>query len=210
MNYKHERKYQRVGPPIDAKMPLASLTTCDLQAVDKYIAGRGINPKIAQYNGWYPSRSAGDRELRVVIPATNTVNYPYWQARAIDASVHKRYMSPSYSSGNSIVIVWPVTGVRFRRAVVVEGPFDALAAAECGVPGLSLMGKQPTSDVYDHIILAFPRYELTVIPDSDALQSAGTIVGELARRGAYVLFKVPGGKDLASLSYEARSLLLRG
>jgi hypothetical protein len=70
------------------------------------------------------------------------------------------------------------------------------------------MGKQPQTEVYDHICTRFPGHELIVVADADGIEAAGQIVGTLAARGIPAQFKLTGYKDLAAMPAEHRRLLL--
>jgi hypothetical protein len=188
-------------PPLNEPEEEAALVVHD------YLTGRGLNSDVALENGWYPSVLAGDQHLRIVMPATNTKGYVYWQARAVSDNVDKRYQSPSYAASDSIIIVWP-SGKFDRRAVVVEGPMDALAAAEHGHVGIALMGKSPDSTVYDHIADLFRCYKFQVIPDADDIQAGSELALQLMSRGLRTSLTVCPAKDLAAVPRFEREALL--
>lgn len=204
--YKHEFRRKAEIPTGVTVLPRRSEAEISTTGMSTYLASRELSYPLALANGWYPSYDAGDAHLRIVIPAINTRGYVYWQARAVAPEVEKRYRSPSYAASDSIIVVWP--GEMARRVVLVEGPMDALAAAEHDAIGLAVMGKAPEPQVYDHILKLFPRHTFIVIPDSDGMRGAGNIVGELSKRGLAVSFRVSGAKDLAAMSRQRRSQLL--
>lgn len=171
-----------------------------------YLEFRGLSYYLAKENRWYPSVCAGDSELRIVMPATNTKGYVYWQARAVHSSVGKRYQSPGYASSDSIIIVWP--SVSNRKAVLAEGPMDALAAAGCGHVGVAVMGKAPQPEVYDHIAKLFQNYTFQVVPDADDLMAGTEMCANLITRGIRTSLVIGTAKDLAAASQEDREAIL--
>lgn len=179
--------------------------------VKSYILERGLDWDTAEFNGWYPSRSAGDTELRVVMPAVNTKGYAYWQARAVVDTVKKRYMSPDYASTDSVILVWPKGNKMRNTVVIVEGPMDALAAAEFGYPGVALMGKGPQPEAIDHVCKILTGKRALVIPDSDSFLAGCRLVMELARKGCQATLRLPQVyKDLAAMPKEMRETFLDG
>jgi hypothetical protein len=173
-----------------------------------FLESRGLSYGLAIENGWYPSWDAGDTKYRVVIPCTNSRGRVYWQARAVDPNVEKRYQSPKYAAEDSIVVVWP-EGEPRRAVVVVEGPLDALAAAECGYPSAAIMGNRPSQAVIQNICRVFPGQEFIVVPDLDSVAAGGFIAGKLALQGRKVIVRVPvGAKDLSRMPALVRSRIL--
>ena len=202
--YQHERTRPKVIPTWPTFLPERHID----QAPMVYLDGRGLDAPLAIENGWYVSLSAGDEYTRIVIPATNTKSYIYWQARAVDPAVYKRYRSPKYAAGDSIIVVWPrETG---RYVAIVEGPLDALAAAEHGLVGVSVMGKQPPTEVFDHIEALFPSQSFVVLPDGDGLGGVADILQQLAKRRRPATVVLTGHKDLAAMPREQRRRLLDG
>src|ERR1700675_3508463 len=93
--YQHERNEEQERPTINLTCPLMSTSGFDITAMKEYLTHRGLSFELAEANGWYPSRHAGDCFLRIVIPAVVTKDrHVYWQARAIDKFAHIRYQSP--------------------------------------------------------------------------------------------------------------------
>lgn len=173
-----------------------------------YLKNRGLNGELALENGWYVSMAAGDGHNRIVIPCTNSRNRIYWQARAVLPWVEKRYQSPPYAQEDSIVLVWPYFS-GCNKAVIVEGPMDALAAADCGFAGVAIMGNRPSRATLDNILQTLPGYTLTVVPDLDAVGAGALTVAKLALKGATVRLRVPVcGKDLSRMPKLAREKLL--
>lgn len=205
--YPHEQHTKTPAPEGATAFPKPVESPDARAVVVAYLALRGLDPEIAATNGWYATQDAGDDHLRVLIPATNTKGYAYWQARAVDPDVEKRYRSPHYAVGDSVVLVYPTGGIP-RRVVIVEGPMDALAAAGCGCLGLAVMGKQPDAAVYDHIISLVRGKGVVIVPDSDGFIGAVGIQAELAKRGVFAEIRLAGEKDLAALSDHYRRLVL--
>lgn len=177
---------------------------------DKYLKARGLNPALARENKWYPSISAGDSEPRIVIPATNTTFHGYWQARAM-TDVEKRYQSPAVPRGDSLIVVWPV-GLHPERVAVVEGPMDALAAADVeNTVGIALMGNQPNDKILSHVTMISSSLPILVVGDSDAMREATQTVAALAMRGRNTkLVMLNGAKDIAELNLDQRRKVLIG
>lgn len=168
----------------------------------RYLAGRGLDPELARRNGWYLGEVRG--ELRLVIPATGSTLF--WQARALIEGVSPRYDSPPSPRGDAIVVVYPSDGRLPKVGVVVEGPMDALAAAECGVLGVALLGNHPPAESLDLTTRLFCGIIALVIEDRDA---PGTLAGVFARLSSAGVLStlVPCPlpyKDLAEMPYLRR------
>ena len=206
-NYEHEglkprRKYAPSQP-----MPVRN--DAFLVRIYSYLSERGLDHSLAIENGWYPSTQAGDSHARIVIPCTHSNGRVYWQARALDAGVEKRYQSPPYSAEGAFVLVWPKDPV--KGVVLVEGPMDALAAAECGYAGVAAMGNRPGANLLQNVLAQFPGKTITVVPDTDAIRAGAVTVGRLALLGATARLLFPvGAKDLSRMTELARRQLLVG
>lgn len=208
MYYIHETREMPPNRPV-SPMPERSERVTDY--VCRYIYGRGLSPDLALQNGWYGSMSAGDTAQRVVVPAHNRRNTPYWQARLIwDEAEGKRYQSPMISRTDSIVIVLPRFDVRGLDLVVLsEGPFDALAAADIGGVGVGLMGNNPPSIVWDHVWERYNGCKIVLVSDVDAVGATVRWQSQLAVRGLKSQVVVPCGvKDFAALPKDKRLQLL--
>ena len=120
MIYRHEVEERRARvefDPGDREMPeFAGPEFYEEQ--DEYLRGRGLSPKLARANGWYPSLEAGDSKLRIVIPASPSV-MNFWQARAIDPREKQRYQSPYGSRGAALIVVFP-TKIEHLTVVIVD------------------------------------------------------------------------------------------
>ena len=101
-----------------------------------YLRDRGLSPEVALSNGWYPAWL--NARPYIIIPATGST--PFWQGRSM-ASDGLRFDSSPVPRGNTVVYLTPQRSS--VGGVVVEGPMDALAAAECGYYGVALMGNTP-------------------------------------------------------------------
>src|SRR5207245_2951688 len=141
MEYVHEKREPREQVINREAMPKRSL---DLHREMKtYLQDRYLDFDLAVYNHWYLSHSAGDDHTRIVIPATSMIeDHIYWQARAIYPHVKHKYQSPTASRLDALVVVYPPEHEDSGMIVVVEGPMDALAAADVGYTGIALMGNE--------------------------------------------------------------------
>jgi len=179
----------------------------------RYLTNRDLSPDLAALNGWYPTLDGGDDVLRIVIPASNSLDYPYWQARAIPAVPSEaRYLSPNVPRTDSVIIVWPGKSRTTKPGVVavVEGPMDALAAAGTGVVGVATMGGMPPTAVYSYLARLFHGKTMIVIPDRDMQAAGSRSVRELRERGiaAWLRLLPASGKDLCALSPRRREIVV--
>lgn len=136
-----------------------------------YLGWRGLSYGVAVYNGWYPSTSAGDTVERLVIPATASDGHnKYWQARAMLTEVPpdvKRWQSPAASREDALIICWPINSTP-KACAIVEGPLDALAAAEAGLLGVGLMGVSPPGEALGLANVLTSGLRLWLVWDADA------------------------------------------
>lgn len=207
--------------PYSTKLPAMSHEAEDWRAWRRYLMQRGLEPHVARANAWYPSRQAGDDYLRCVIPATSRDRKNrFWQARLIDGKAPegaKRYQSPAAKRGDALIVVHPEYDPfgpepRARGTVLVEGPFDALAAAELGFVGVALMGNSPSEEILDHA-----KYWLEETPpailvtDQDAVVAGADVGWKLlvhhGLKSLSVLSPYPY-KDLAEMPLAERRRLL--
>lgn len=174
-----------------------------------YLASRDLNDDLARINGWYETNCANDDYSRIVIPCTNSAGRAYWQARYTGTlATVKRYQSPKYAAEDSIVVVWP-NGKTVTKAVVVEGPMDALAAAMCNMVGVGIMGNRPNDAVIRNILAVLPIQDFIVVPDLDSVAAGGFISGKIALPGRRVTVRLPvGAKDLSRMRQDEREKLL--
>lgn len=182
--------------------------------VDKYIHERGLQPNVAKENLWYPSITANDGELRVVIPCTSSnLTNRYWQARVVD-DTHitpriPRYTSPKHvTRGDALAVVHPLSMAKskFKGICLVEGPFDALAAACVGCIGIGWMGTAPGEDpiLFAQRLIA-NKGPVFVIQDRGATKEALAIWERFP--GAFLVDPYPH-KDLADVPEDDRRQLL--
>lgn len=171
--YDHERKEGL--PKLDPNKTWPGMSTYgkDIDDCKAYLRGRSLDYNLAEANGWYPSRETGDFVLRLVIPAkTFAPEHVYWQARAIHAAA-LRYTSPKGPRHDALIYVEAdPLGDMARSApsgwvVIVEGPMDALAAAECGYDGISIMGISPSISTLNRVKELVARRPSVVILDSE-------------------------------------------
>jgi len=204
--YQHEHREQRERPA--ARPHLLPREAPELRGLqDIYLDRRGLDPWTARFNGWYPSRSAGDSAARIVIPAA-PAGLGFWQARAMDPEEPKRYQSPHGPRGNAVVVVYSLRAM-VKRLVIVEGPMDALAAAAVGATGIALMGMTPPGSCFDYIAAKWPFAETLVVPDRDAQGAGAQWLAELTQREMDARLVLLPAKDLAALNTSARTEALK-
>jgi hypothetical protein len=201
--YEHEARPEKTHycahrpPPEPAMWP----------ALHGYFRARRLSGELAAENGWYPSRAAGDSAYRVVIPTVaSDPRNNFWQARALDEGVTPRYQSPAACRGDAVVVVRPGRAP-VSAVVLVEGPFDALAAAGAGAVGIALMGCTPGAAVLAHVKALAGQAQVFLVPDRDALPAWVKIWNTFP--SATCLMLDPPYKDLAEVPPDARRALLR-
>lgn len=142
--------------------------------------------------------------LRVVIPCLSTdPRNKFWQARLIYGH-GPRYQSPHASRGDAIVYVRPLSPL--RGSVLVEGPMDALAAAEAGYLGFAWMGMVP-SDAMLALAKLLGTPPWIVVPDAGTEAEAAAVRVWHHFSHATLVLPYPF-KDLAEAPLEARKELL--
>jgi len=206
MIYEHENRAPRPSGPRPIPPPLYPTLSAEMEA---YIKERGLSFPLAKANQWYPTFDTQDNVGRIVIPCSNSEGVAYWQARAmVDKPGIKRYTSPWASREDSIVVCWPTPRPETPGGVVVEGPFDALGAAECRQIGIGIMGNKPSLKVMLKVAYLLRGLSAVVVPDADAPQFGAMAVVALAAQGIKVRMLAPVKKDLASMPLEERCKLL--
>lgn len=216
--YTHEAR-ERVAaardplPVTDRPMPPVSARLWP--GFTRYLSQRGLSAPLARENGWYPSEDVpGDAPgvvPRIVIPATASAGHIYWQARAM-GPWEPRYRCPRYPRRDAIVWTWPERS-RARGVVVVEGPMDALAAAEVGFYGAAMMGVDPPYAAITFLALWCRRHayvqKAVIVPDGDASgPTLSKVALVLASLGIDAYTLTPRDKDLASMSAADRKEFL--
>jgi len=181
-------------------------------AMRAYLFHRKLCYKTAQCNFWYPTSKVreSDPVVRIVIPAVNSIGRPYWQARAmVDHPL--RYRSARGGRFQSIVVVWPVISAIMDKAVIVEGPMDALAAAGLGYLSIATMGEMFSSYAETYLSQKmYPGMPVVVIPDMDCPEFGTDVVSNFSQHGRKAEIRLPiGGKDLAKMGVNARKEVLR-
>ena len=185
--------------------PLASGLVADMK---RYLLARRLDYGVATFNGWYPSNQAGDTLPRIVIPGTMTVRGPFWQARTLVGG-EPRYQSPGGERNGAVIVVRPYAAT--DRAVVVEGPMDALVAAMRGQLGIAVMGNNPgmaTLETVARCVRPSARSVLFV-PDLDSPGAFAVALGVLAAGGFRCEMRIPPQKDLAACDDGQRKDVLR-
>jgi DNA primase len=213
--YKHEKDEPVVSPPTDReKVPYPMIKGTLWGVMRGYLAGRDLSFECAQVNLWYPSFFK-DESPRIVIPCTNSSGFPYFQARAMDSNP-SRYESPWYPRMDSLVVVFPIVESDNEKAVIVEGPMDALAAGGVGHLGIGLMGANPNESQIYHLIrllksrsLGNAPKEILVVPDQDSPELGPMLISYLAQSKIKSEIRLPEGKDLAAMAISKRKELLR-
>ena len=176
--YDHEpetaRKRQQPLRRYSSSLPEQSLHLADL--MESYLRKRHLSYVLSVQNLWYPSNTAGDSSPRIVMPATSRyAANRFWQARAMDAN-EKRYQSPHAPRGDALIVVWPFTKT-IERAVVTEGPTDALAAAGTGpCLGIALMGNTPSFEIIEHLSSWLRGHRVTLMADTDSVDSMARLM----------------------------------
>lgn len=206
--------------PYCRELPLISEDSEDWAQFYDFLEDRGACLRLAKLNAWYPSRQAGDDMPRVVIPATSRdPSNQFWQARLLftpgrpdDPSPPKRYQSPHAARGDAIIVTHPDEDAP-AGTVLVEGPFDALAASELGFVGVALMGNTPSDEVLNHAaewLKAGPP--ALFCPDGDAMPQTGDLVHRLLLHHGVNNLRVVSVypcKDLAEMSLDERRRAFR-
>ena len=174
-----------------------------------YLLSRGLLTHIASDNLWYPSSAAGDTSPRIVIPATAGAGNIFWQARAMDDNP-KRYQSPHAPRGDAVVLVWPSKLHPAKRAVIVEGPMDALAAASLGFLGVGLMGITPPDGALSLVCRMVAGMDIALVADKDQVDGMMKVMGRILSRirGKVELLVSYPFKDLADAPPAFRKELL--
>ena len=209
MIYQHERKEPKHydGPRPEMPKENESLRS----KMSRYLEGRELSYALANNNFWYPSRDV-DGYDRIVIPCSNSLGITYYQARAMDSWVSRRYDSPLATREDSIAVLWP-DGTRIAKGTVIcEGPMDALAACGLNYVGIGLMGNQPPDTVVRHIVRLIKRYfePVIIVPDLDHIEMGAYMVGCLAGVGIVTKIILPTQKDLCKMPFQERKVLLCG
>lgn len=228
--------------PYCRELPPMSRDPQDWVQAQEFIRGRGIDPHVAKLNAWYPSRQAGDDCLRVVIPGTSRDQAnQFWQARLVEEghnpdpntppvpveptgealaapTAPKRYQSPYATRGDALIVLHPDYSGPGNDSpppgsVLVEGPFDALAAAELGLLGVALMGNNPSAEALEHAVewlRAAPP--AVMVTDGDATVQGATLAGRLLAqyglKSLLVLSPYPY-KDLGEMPLSERRRLFK-
>ncbi len=224
MYYEHDRVEAagRKTPTFNTGWPFASVGGAAEEWCREYLETRGLSWALAVQNGWYPSQHAGDWLTRIVIPAlSSTPGHAYWQARAISPAAFIRYQSPKGPRLDAVIVVNPLpqpcaAALKWEPVtVLVEGPMDALAVAECGLVGIALMGATPGPTVLRSLYNRF-KYgtAVFVMPDRDAVPEGQQTRLHLASLGKATrlinLADWTDKKDFASLPYATRRVILMG
>lgn len=196
MYYQHETQERKPNiHPMCTTLPAMAVDPDAGFFCNEYLLKRELDPELAQENGWFPSRVAGDEFLRIVIPArTHKTGHVYWQARDVTGRAFLRYQSPKGPRHEALVMVTPEgDSADYLGNVVVEGPMDALAAAMEGYVGYALMGMKPSQATMMHLAL--------LLSQSDEYEAVDTLIcldrGETANAAKLGMFLATQGLSLA-------------
>jgi hypothetical protein len=202
MYYAHEAEERKPSVhPMNTELPPQSTDVGHgIKAFD-YMDARRLSAPLAINNGWYVSAQAGDTNPRIVIPCvTHKVGHAYWQARDVSGKAFLRYTSPKGPRHEALVKVAPMHSA--RGIVVVEGPMDALSAAQAGYLSYAIMGMQPNRSTLMHLCLLIEdnsKLPVLVVLDRDSKANGAKICLFIASQGYRCAFTtLPGPeKDLA-------------
>lgn len=209
--YCHEVKERKDSSPL-INAPLIPQEDDLFPAMEQYLSSRGLSYVLARVNKWHPVYLDVPR---ILVPCHTSDHRIYWQARDMGLKPEfnvKRWLSPSVARGDAIVKVFPHSFFQGYKnsgiGVVVEGPMDALAAAECGHIAFALMGASPPRDVLVYLSHNLRVYDLNVIliPDLDGMGTfLSQVPAHLSSAGFVVMIKSPYPySDCAEIPLEAR------
>jgi hypothetical protein len=226
--YEHEWRERSTKPKTNiARFPDPKLNFW--HQVRQYLNQRQLDPSLAEVNRCYPSVTAGDKYLRLVIPAVRRDRGTFWQARAIRPDVEKRWQSPAgVARGDALIVFHPAESLgQFGRfngklsgtVIICEGPLDALAIAMTGNTGVSVMGVDPTDETFKHLLwwaeLANDQGKMVyTLFDADDSGLVGGIsvgyrlAGESIRIRSLFLANVTDAKDFAEVPADQRQSVL--
>lgn len=189
---------------------------------DNYLRGRKLNHALARANNWFPSLHVDGYARAVVTTTSDQPGNLYWQARLIShekasgslqdqrspaEATPRRWESPhGVSRGNAVCMVWP--DQKNGRSVVVEGPMDALAAADLGFLAVALMGVVPAMEVLDLTYRLLRGTVCLVVPDLGATKPMCQNIIELTARGLKCHLTTHPFKDLADANPADRKRIL--
>ena len=198
--YEFERREAEEPPrikPLCRALPTAEGSEWGWRWFRDYLHSRSLNADIARGFGWYPSCQAGDTEARIVIPGTSEdPANQYWQARSVRQDAKPRYQSPhGVRRGDAYVeLCLPM----FETWVIVEGPMDALAAAQAGYGGLALLGATPPPEVLGALVHRIQRDPKPVLLVADTDRLVCPLLLAFLGRGIHANLRLPYPyKDLA-------------
>jgi DNA primase len=98
-----------------------------------------------------------------------------------------------------------------NEVVVVEGPMDALAAAECGFDSIALMGINPGKLALEHLVTLIAKRNTLILLDGEpeATKAAYEIAMHVSSTGIRaIVATLSGVKDLAKASFSYRKSFL--
>lgn len=211
--YQHEEfAHKQNAYPMCTELPSFNPSETASNCCHEYLEDRKLDADLAKANGWFPSTTAGDAFLRIVIPAiTHKQSHVYWQARDVTGKAYLRYQSPKGPRHEALVRVLPEDANKSLGNIVVEGPMDALAAAMCGYVGYALMGMKPSQATIMHLALLIedtPTSKTLVCLDRGEMANAIKVVMFLSSQGYESAVAELPEKDLAQCKPLARRKFL--
>lgn len=187
-------------PPIDlpAWAPLSP-------AAQRYLSPRGITPELART---FSLVEAQDEQLlgRVLVPYFDRRGRcVWWTARS-----YSRHLAPKpkYIGAPVDRPLYMVRGVHAdgplgdNAWVLVEGPFDAMAAASCGLNAISIGGTRITAR-QRHQLFSLTPDELIVMLDGDASAKAVALARQVRHIAPTRFVTLEPGEDPGNLGGEA-------
>lgn len=136
----------------------------------KYLTARGITKPVAYELNLGVCRK-GDFAHRIIIPIECPLGRDF-QARAILDGMEPRYLSGPTSG--QLLFGWS-TVEESDTAVLVEGPFDAIAVLQAGFPCVAMMGKELRDGQFQMLSGRRRSYTILLDPiskDREAVRSA--------------------------------------
>lgn len=162
----------------------------------KYLKQRGIKKSTCADWGIGYARG-GDYEGRIIIPISCPNGYSF-TARGTEEWHKPKYLNPPDADHSRLLIGWDHVDVRSDVALV-EGPTDAIANYQNGIPSYALGGKE-LSDAQMGLLCRKPAdAAITVMLDPEEVKAANGVARKLALRFPNVyIARLPLGEDPGS------------
>jgi len=154
----------------------------------KYLTRRGLDRDLACRMGLGVCRS-GEYVDRVIMPIV-CPNGSSFTARSIKPDAYLRYKAGP--NAGRLLYGWQgLDGT--KDGLIVEGPFDCLAAYQAGIPSVALMGLRLRDEQLDMLASSKTKWTVMLDGSADALTSAARIARKLP--GTRVAYCPAGRKD---------------